>query len=187
MVSSSFAEWQSSRRAKVKAAESCGIAAGRCLSRDKCPADSAGQVSGISSQIRLARPIHQPRPVRRLRRARKTRAEPGGYADSAASREGMETLPGQPFQGVDKSVAETGIRLLEAAKRPYRLAPRARGERPPRKARPVRGSRSRNFASAPSPADADVVGLSPTGRGEDLGHHEHLERGALPGFPSTMT
>jgi hypothetical protein len=33
-------------------------------------------------------------------RARQSRAEPAGFAGSEASREGLETLKGQPFQGV---------------------------------------------------------------------------------------
>jgi hypothetical protein len=87
--------------------------------------------------------------------------------------------PRQPFQGFEKPEAEIGDSLPEAAQWPYRLAPRSRGERQPREARWVSGTRSRLFARHPSPADADVVGLSPTERGEDLGPREHLERAGV--------
>jgi hypothetical protein len=37
------------------------------------------------------------------------------------------------------------------------------------------GQKKSPFGEVPSPADADVGGLSPSGRGEDLGPREQLE------------
>ena len=50
---------------------------------------------------------------------------------------------------------------------------------------PVRGKGNRPWlrnATFPSPAAADVVGLSPTGRGADLNCRAHLERAAWVSF-----
>jgi hypothetical protein len=72
------------------------------------------------------------------------------------------------FQSSKRPLPETGSCFLEAAQRPHRLSPRSRGERPTREARPVRGRRSCLCTRGPSPADADIGGLSPMGRGADL-------------------
>ena len=86
------------------------------------------------------------------------------------SADGSESVTAfhQPSRAFRRLFPEPGSCFPEAAQRPYRLAPRSRGERPTREAGPVRGGRRGLCARGPSPADADVGGLSPTGRGADL-------------------
>jgi hypothetical protein len=67
----------------------------------------------------------------------------------------------QLFQSSKRLLLKTGSCFLEAVQRPpYRLSPRSRGERTTRDARPVRGRRSCLCTRGPSPADADIGGLS---------------------------
>ena len=77
---------------------------------------------------------------------RRTRRLPGRTATRARTSRWFQSC--RPARR-SRAAAEMGIRFSQAAKRPYRLAPRARGERPPTSASAGEGPEVRATATAP--------------------------------------